>query len=719
MTIASRVANWLDPVPRTQRASTDPIPMAPAFNYGAGVGNQPDHETLLREDKGVFATGERAIANRVAGLTLEVVTAKRQPDGTMKDEVVDPTHPLVQLLANPHPNITHFQLFRLKTQWLTSVGEAAWLKVGNGLNVPAELHPIAPTNFRSVWRGGVVSHYVVKDGNGQDHVLEQDKVIHFYFPDPERFWGSEGSLGPSGTAADITKFAGQQTREHFRNDATPKTVLRAGESFLEPEHRRAFEDQWRASYHRLGGSARGLPAYIPHDAELIQLAIQSGSDVVPLLDHYRDDLLMAVGVPRSILGQVVSGDRSSAEVNQYVFDRYTVLPITRLDADALTVQLAHDFDPALKVRFAEFVSADKQFELAREAQDLTQKVVSINQVRAKRGDEEVSWGELPVGTLAETPYTGEGFGSLSDDDPDALGDRVRAKMAGKGLGEPVILSEEEGAEFDRQELERYHHSPLGRSHRNEALVRAEWERQVNREKQYLPGFTKRMRSVFNTQRDTVLERLRLQVPRARVVVEGLFSDTEWGELFTEVVEPFRKSIYVETVGSALETIGGSTNFVFTDVQAQILERQGAQLVKNVNEVTRARLSNHLKVATENGESLSQIEGRIRSVFKVRKGQASTIARTEVLKASQEAQITGFEVSGVVDGKVWQTSLESLDGDVRDSHAPVNGQTVALDAPFILGDGEAAMAPGVGVGGGSLSAGNSINCRCFVVPSFND
>ncbi len=53
----------------TQRASSDPIQFAPSFGeFGGGVGNQPTAETLLREARGVFASGERAIANRVAGL---------------------------------------------------------------------------------------------------------------------------------------------------------------------------------------------------------------------------------------------------------------------------------------------------------------------------------------------------------------------------------------------------------------------------------------------------------------------------------------------------------------------------------------------------------------------------------------------------------------------------------------------------------------------------
>ena len=129
------------------------------------------------------------------------------------------------------------------------------------------------------------------------------------------------------------------------------------------------------------------------------------------------------------------------------------------------------------------------------------------------------------------------------------------------------------------------------------------------------------------------------------------------------------------------------------------------------------IAESLQVSTAAGEGLSQSAARIRAVFtERRKNHARTIARTEILKASQQAQLDGFETSEVVESKQWNTSL---DGDVRDTHASAEGQTVGLREPFSLGDGEAADAPGIGAGGGSLSAANTINCRCFVTPVLED
>ncbi|HMB73440.1 MAG TPA: phage portal protein [Gammaproteobacteria bacterium] len=695
MSALATLANWLDPqrtsvidvaraaqAERAQQraAATSPIAFDPysGSDFGPGIGNQPAAEDLLREARGIFDAGQRAIANRIASLVPEVVTERRQGDGTMLEDVVD-NHPLQQLLNNPHPNITQNMLFRLGAQWVTGVGECHWLKVGSALGITVELHPIPPTKVVSVWRAGVISHYVVTDGKGVRHSIPQDEIVHIYFPDPERFWGAEGYLGPMGITADSSKFAGEHMREFYRHDASPKVVLELDE-VMKPDVKEAFYAEYRASFDSRTGSKRGLPVSIA-GGKLVQMAMQSGADIVPLIKHWDDQQLLALGVPRSVLGKVESGDRSSAEVNQYVFDRYTVKPIADLFEDALTYQLAKDFDPSLRVRFQPFVSADKEFELKKQAQRLTLKLSSINSELEAEGADTVPWGDLPVGTFTDTPYDPSAIDDdLPDDDEDALGDRVRS------------------AERDPNERTN--------------LVRAEWQRQVQREKTYVPGFTKRVRHVLRAQRRSVLERLRASQPRTRITADDLFTEEEWREIFEETVEPARVAAYTAIVESTLETLDGVTEFSFTETQAAVLRRQGAELVTNVNRTTKRMLAEALAEATEAGESVDQIASRIDTVFKTRRKQARTIARTEVLKASQEAQITAFEVSEVVERKQWNTSLDSA---VRESHAPVNGQGRDLREPFELADGELADAPGIGAHGATLSAGNSINCRCFLTP----
>jgi SPP1 gp7 family putative phage head morphogenesis protein len=407
------------------------------------------------------------------------------------------------------------------------------------------------------------------------------------------------------------------------------------------------------------------------------MMLQSGADIVPLLELWQDEMLMAFGTPRSVLGKVVSGDRSSAETNQYVFDKHTILPLATLIADALSHQLAPDFDPSLFVEFEEFVSEDKTFELELEKSDLDRKVKSINMVLTDRGLDPVEWGEEPVGKLGEVPYDGtggfalppSGDGAIVDDEPEPVSEP----------GEPEDLEPEE---------------PRSRSTSEFFSPRAEWDRQVAREQKFMPAFAKEIRLIFKAHPD----------------------DPRWARLFKLRVEPIRETAFLEILSETLSGLGFE-EFIFSDQMKLQLKQHGAQLVKHAGRTTKRRISEALVKGTEEGEGVNQIAKRIRKVFAERtRHHAVTIARTEIGKAATAAHKDSYEIAGVEQNR-WNTSLDDA---VRESHGGasgggVNGQVRDIREPFVLDDGELADGPRVGAGGTELSAGNSINCRCFLTP----
>ncbi len=414
MSLRSRVASIF----RGQRAATTAIEFHPPSSayFGTGLSNQPDHTTLLQESLGTADTATRAIANRVSTLEPLVKVRKRDVAGTEVDEILD-DHVLKRLLDRPHPNFSRAQLFRLTAQWIISTGEGYWLKVDNGFSVPSELHPVPPAMIVPVLQGGVVRSYAVSDGRGRQEQIPADVVIRFYFPDPENPWRSEGYLGPNASNTDAAKFARQHLRRHFQSDATPKSAIELAEGatgFKDDDERSRFWGLWKQRFHNRTGTETGLPMVLPPLWKLIQMGMQTGADITPLLSFYSDDQLMNFGVPRSVLGQVVSGDRSSAETTEWIFDLHTVSPIATLISDTLTLQLAPDFDESIFIEFEEFIAKDKAFDLQREETDLRTKVRSVNQVREDRGLDPVPWGEQPVGAFTDVPYTGESF-----DEPEA------------------------------------------------------------------------------------------------------------------------------------------------------------------------------------------------------------------------------------------------------------------------------------------------------------
>jgi capsid portal protein len=56
---------------------------------------------------------------------------------------------------------------------------------------------------------------------------------------------------------------------------------------------------------------------------------------VSVLEHFRDKILSANGVPGSIVGLVQDVNRAAAETNQFIFENTTIKPIADLIANAL------------------------------------------------------------------------------------------------------------------------------------------------------------------------------------------------------------------------------------------------------------------------------------------------------------------------------------------------------------------------------------------------
>jgi hypothetical protein len=705
-----------------------PISFAPeqtGMYYGTGLAsNQPSKEALLRENIGISDIAIRAIANRLSSLNPQVKVSRRQSDGTLTDEVLD-DHVLKMLLDHPHEDFTRKQMLRLLGQYIPATGEGYWLKVNNGFGVPAMLQPMPPQHVDPVIKRGMIDGYTIRDGKGQVHRISKSEVVRFWFPDPETLYEAEGYLGPNAIVTDALKFASEHLRSHYQNDATPGVILKAGGDAASPNDPQweRWQQDWARKYHNRSGQKRGLPAMLPTGWDAIQMALRSGADITPLLEHWQQNQLMNFGTPQSVLGRVVSGDRSSAETNDWVFDKHAVKPIADMISDALTSQLAADFDPKIWVEFEEFVAEDKEFNLKQEAQDLTLKVRSGQQVIEDRGGdpERAPWAEVPVGTVAETPYTGEEVDVMVDDDPSALFDPDEDGAEEDGEGR---IDRTPGA--SRGEIAQ--HSAITKARSEHFSPEAEWKRVLARERKWRPKFERALKGIFNMQRKEALKRLKAIAPdedrsRAPVSVADLFDPEAWDRLFEVRIDPIRKAAYIDAAAEALHGIGVSQTFEFTPLVSKRLNDYGASLVKFSSETTAKRLQRDiakaLSTVAEEGQGVGAAAKEINALAKAvnetfggRRRAAATIARTELLRATQNAQIESFAQSGVVEFKRWN---DNRDNDVRDSHYGSLIPAVKTQQPFTLANGNTAMHPG----DSALPPADSINCRCFVTPEFDD
>jgi phage portal protein BeeE len=715
VSLRQRLAAWIFPE-LVARAFVPPGYVATAGRTGiSNTENQPTPDALLTQAvRGTQATAARAISRRIGD--LEFMVTKRTRSAMGEAEYVEiPSHPLVAVLERPNPLLTRLQLLRILSWWITQTGEAYILKVTNGAGAVRELWPMSPRSTEKIQGKSAPVEGFVFHGEQGETTYRLDEVVWIYDPDPAYPFRGLGIIGPQSQQFDSSTFAQATLREHYQNDATPKTVLIAGEDARLPEtsQRTEFEKDWWNRYSRQSGTARNTPAFLPSGFKIQELSGGAQvADTQAFLAYMRDDLLMANGVPRSILGDVVDANRAAAETNQFVFDRHTIQPQANLIADAMTYQLAQpDYGPETFIRFREFIAGDQDLRLREEQQDLAAKVRTINEVRSARGLENVEWGDLPIGSFADVPYTG--------DDP-TPNDTLPPQP-----GEPAPSSVTDG-EDPGDPGEPTDPTSSGRAHPGAPFtVAASWARVMQADRQFVPLMVSRLRRVFAAQRALVLEALAAPErssdlaawSRADGLLDELFAGGDFARLFDVLVTPVHIDAANASRQSAMNLLGAKPTLSFNDAAVRLLRKQGAELVAQVNGATKRKIRKTLADGTAAGESLDDLSSRVRRVFKEANDvRARTIARTEVGRATQFGQLEGYQDSGVVVGKRWNTSQDSR---VRDSHE-IDGTAVALTETFTLpGDGkhpdEQADAPGIGAEGTTLSAANSINCRCFLTP----
>lgn len=652
----------------------------------ASSGSPIPDRSLLSEIRGWTAIGLRPVIDRLGTLDLR---AHVMDDSSEDDPELSMDHPANMILRNPNPFFTLSDMLGLMGAWLKIVGQGYWQVLHDGQGVPRELWPMPPDRVYPVpSETDVIKGFIVEGTNGETIPLEKREVIRVWRPDPLRMFQGAGDFAPQANVHNAETFRVSSIEEDFRHDSTPRLLFEASPNVqaLTPEQREEFQVAWKELNHRRRGRGRGVPAVAPPGFTAHELARNAdAAGTVQMGDAMKSQLLAAMGTPGSIVGLVEDVNRAAAETNQLVFDRHTIAPLARRIADALTHQLAPQFDAGIAYQFKPFESDDKAFTLAQEQSDLDRKVVTVNEIRERRGLPEAEWGELPIGSFADVPFDGGGQPALES--PQDLGDA------------PRII---------RQRADRMP---------SEVLARFEptvvWKRMIANERRNTSRMQRAVGRIFEMQRRAVVDRLKelMPEPRTRVGAEDLFIASDFLALFRLELLPEQRRVLVENAQQTSLALNQDKPFIFTDEVDRVLERIHADTVTRVNQTTKDLITRALRDGQSAGEGVDGIAKRMNGAIMNRK-RARTIARTEVGKGAQVAQRESFKQSGVVEGKRWNTSLDAA---VRDSHQVLEGVQVPLEGVFKFSSGETADHPL----DPQLSAGETVNCRCFLTPVFID
>lgn len=140
--------------------------------------------------------------------------------------------------------------------------------------------------------------------------------------------------------------------------------------------------------------------------------------------------------------------------------------------------------------------------------------------------------------------------------------------------------------------------------------------------------------------------------------------------------------------------------------------------KKIEEISRTSLLSvrrAIKAGLDKGEGTALIAKRIAATTAFSEVRARTIARTEVIAASNQGSLSAAQSTGANLAKVWVTTIDDRTRGIAASefdHFAADEQRVeTLDAPFVVSGEELNFPADSSLG---ASAGNVINCRCAVV-----
>lgn len=190
----------------------------------------------------------------------------------------------------------------------------------------------------------------------------------------------------------------------------------------------------------------------------------------------------------------------------------------------------------------------------------------------------------------------------------------------------------------------------------------------------------------------------------------LFAADEFAILYGVEAANFLENTTASLTKLIMESIDKEVAFnVLSKRTTDWIESWSKELADIMQLNTHKAIERELIEAIEAGESIAQVELRLKDMPGFDRKRARATARTEVLTASSQANWESFMQSPSVIGKKWKHS-GGKKITPRETHVAMDGEVVGVDELFLV-DGEFGMYPR----DTTFSAKNRVNCGCVLGP----
>jgi HK97 family phage portal protein len=560
-----------------------------------------------------------------------------------------------KLLDRPNAYMTGDQFWRTVQKYYDIVGFAC-IHMNYGENqvfrtgkVPQSLEVLRSDMIEIVYNADrteiVAFRYTPEGGTTTDY--HPDDIVYLYNPDPRYLLQGESLLSSAIRAIETEVQISEYHANILRNGGRLETIFKVKDP-LGAGQIDKLKEQYRDKYSE--ARRAGEPLFLGGDID-IEKTSMSPQELAYLDTKVStlDDIAIATGVPKAILGVTTGETFSNADASIRIFLRETIKPLMDNLVNVLDWRLIPD---EFELSFVDPTPEDQEQKMAmlKTANDIN--AVTLNEKREMLGLEPIKDGDTIYAPFNLSP----------------LGEKPEPQekvLKKKTFAHPL-------ADAD-----------VRRAYAKLADARLE---------RYQRKFLAQTKDFFKGQRERLVTSLGATRKRKNLIDEA-YNQTLEINIAKETLLPILRELFKEAGQDTMQTFKLG-RFVFTDVMETALQKRAEMFSESIIATTTDQLQNAFKESLDAGESRDQLVNRINELYTdITKGRAETIARTEVHNAVQEANLFGYKQAGLPI-KIWVTVG---DDRVREEHRSIDGEERPIDMPFSNG----------------LQYPNEINCRCSI------
>lgn len=615
-------------------------------------------------------------------------------------EAID--HEFIQLLNNPSgqdpsaDSFSRFDLFEATVSYMLLQGECFWyMALGKTTKRPREIVILRPDKVGTDIdpKTGKINGYFIRQSFGDPIPLEINEVLRFNLFNPKNPYKGYGPVEAGSDYIGTDESTAKYTNNFFGNNAGLSGVLNIKGEVTKGAFRK-FTRAWREKYEGVNNAGK---VAILRDSDAVFTPVGSSLSDLGMPDLRKmtlDDVLMMFKVPLPLLGKAEQTGlgRANVEALEYIFAKYNIEKKMQRFDSVLQFALKRYYPEQtdIEIDHEDIIPEDKEFELA-ERTAAVDKWQTRDEIRDEEGLDSVDGGQQLFVPLNNVPLNEASMTSTTPAATNADGTAAGIKIK---ITRKVKIKEVTKGERFRLTLMR---------------------NQLRYERQY----RKVIKPIFKRQRKEALVNLEAHASSlTKDAQQKLFDDAAYDSELVASLEPMLTDLTQTQGGIALAFAGDDQNeFHMTSNIRAILRKNTRRMATNFNDETLEKLNTTLAEGIQAGEGISALKGRVNDVYDaVDDYRSLRIARTETLKASNNATVMAYKQTGYVTGKEWV-----VNPDACDQCGEFDGKTVGLDDDF-LGVGESYT---VGEGDDTTTYTNNYdtietpplhpNCRCTIAP----